>query len=139
VITVVTRRRLRRLELAEAENASLHRQLFAAGLQVQHERAAKDLVSQARDHAEHQATYWRERAERFLDQIAFKQGMIAQPTMTEPPGPPSHQLEQVFTAFGIGEIHKDHQPPADAARAAPVTVTGVDPTAAAEALAGLVR
>lgn len=92
-----------------------------------------ELVEQAREKADADARYWRERAERFLDQIGLRHGIITAPTMSPAPADEaSSQAQSVFTALGIAEInHKDSGP--GAAAAAP-RVTGVDPTAAQAAV-----
>lgn len=91
-----------------------------------------DLTKQARATAEAQATYWRERAEKFLDQIALRQGIISEPTMTAAPEPTTSQAQSVFAALGIGEINSKDSGPG-AAHAAPM-LTGVDAAAAQAAV-----
>lgn len=96
------------------------------------------LVKQARDRADHDAGYWRERAEKFIDQIGLKSAILVQPTMTPAPDtkPDSH-IDTVFAALGTSEIntHKDSHP--GAARAAVPVVTGVDAAVAGAAVKDL--
>lgn len=133
------RSRLRaRLETAEALVESLRRQAWTLSHDVLRERAEKDLIRQARDQAQADVAYWKGRAEKFLDQIAFKQGMISMPTMTEPEGPAGTTVDTVFSALGVEAIHRDSEP-APVAAAAAMAVTGVDAAAAQAALDGLLH
>lgn len=94
------------------------------------------LVRQAADKSEHDATYWRLRAERFIDQVGLRERIIAEPTMTDPPLPAADPMTTVFSSLGKSEIHQKQPPPGGAAHAAP-TLTGVDPAAAQAAVDAL--
>lgn len=133
MIAFLSRRRLRQLETAEQLVNDLRQQSWTLSHAVLRAQAERDLIRQAKEKAEHDAAYWRERAERFLDQIALKQGIISMPTMTEPEAPAVDKLEGLFSAIGVAAINSDHSPAPGAASAAP-TVTGVDPAAAQAAI-----
>lgn len=130
MIALIARSRLRQLE---ADVAELRRQTWLLSHQVAAERSERALVRQALEKAEQDAAYWKTRAERFLDQIAFQQGMISMPTMTEPEAPAGSDVDTVFSALGINELPNDKSPAAGAAPAAP-SVTGVDGAAAQAAI-----
>lgn len=133
MITVVSRRRLRQLEATEALVESLRREHWTLSVSVLHERREKDLIQQAREKADADAAYWKSRAERFLDQIGLKTGIINEPTMTEPPAPTVDKLEGVFAAMGISTINP-HKDPSSVAVATATRVEGVDPAAAQAAI-----
>lgn len=95
-----------------------------------------ELVEQARQKADEDVAYWRQRAEKFIDQVGVNTGMISAPTMAPAPEPPESQMAQVFTALGTSELHS-HPSPDRAASAAPV-VRGVDPAAAHAAVHDLI-
>lgn len=133
LIVLVSRRRLRQLEAAEALLTDLRREHWTLSVAVLHERAQKDLIGQARDKAEAEADYWKRRAERFLDQIGLKSGMISEPTMTEPPAPTVDKIEGIFAALGVSALTHDKDPSSLAVPTAP-RVEGVDPAAAQAAI-----
>lgn len=137
----IGRRRLRELEERAELAEDLRRQAWTLSHAVLREQAEKGLLRQALERAEADVAYWKARAEKFLDQIAFKQGMIISPTMTPEPAPTESHFDSVFAALGTSEINRDKGPaPASAAPVAP-TVEGVDAAAAqaaiAQALAGV--
>lgn len=102
----------RRQELQQTRSIVIRQQLELA------------LVKQARAKADTDCAYWKTRAEKFLDQIALRTGIISAPTMTESEPPTDSRTDTVFRALGRSEInHRD--PAAGAASAAP-TVTGVN-------------
>lgn len=103
----------RRQELAQTRHVVIRQQLELA------------LVKQAREKADTDAAYWKTRAEKFLDQIGLKTGMIFAPTMTESEPPADSRQNTVFRALGVSEINADKGSGAGAASAAP-TVTGVN-------------
>lgn len=110
------------LERAQAELVELRRHVQALEHTLLNQRVRVELQHQALTKADADARYWRERAERFIDQVGLKSGIIAMPTMTEPePAPPSTSMDSVFSALGTSEIHRPTQPPATA-----VSVLGVD-------------
>jgi hypothetical protein len=93
------------------------------------------LVKQAREKADHDATYWRERCERFLDQIALRAGMLSAPAMEAPTPSAPQDLGGVFAALNVGTINRE-PPPSGAAPTAPV-LRDVDPAAATAAVEAL--
>lgn len=125
MIRLVTARRLRQL-LADVED--LRRSRWNLTRQVLVEQAKLRLVEQAKDAAESREIYWRQRAERFIDQIGARDGIISGPTMTEPAAPPEDRMLSVFGALGKSEINQDKAPAARAASSAAPLVTGVDAT-----------
>lgn len=133
----LTRRRLRQLEAAEDLVDSLRQQAWTLSHDVLKCQAERDLIRQAKEKAEADVVYWRTRAERFLDQIAFRQQIISMPTMTEPEAPAASTFDNVFSAIGVSAIN-DKSPGPGAASAAP-TVTGVDPAAAQAAIDGVLH
>lgn len=120
------------LRIADDRKREL-RDLQTENLRLQ---VALPLVRQALAKAEHDAQYWRVRAEKFIDQIGLRDRILATPTMTDEPPAPTTSMDSVFSALGVGEIHRDTTPPASAAHAAPA-VTGVDADAAHTAVAEL--
>lgn len=95
------------------------------------------LVKQARDHAAHETTYWRERCERFLDQIAVRSGMISAPAMEQPPMASPSEFGNVLAALGHTELPSRDTFAPGAATTAPATLREVDPTAATAAVAAV--
>lgn len=96
---------------------------------------AFELTLQAKTFHELDAKYWRECAERFIDQIGLRTGIISAPTMTEQPAPPVDKVSTVFDALGISEISSTHRRPAGS----PAAVVGVDPVAAGAAVKDLLN
>lgn len=125
------RRRAARREQARTAIEGLRTELQRARHDLHRVDVELQLTRQARDKAEGDATYWRQRAERFLDQIALRAGMLSEPAMTEPPPNLLSQADTIFGALGQTAINQDNGPMASAAPAAP-RVTGVDVTAARE-------
>lgn len=91
------------------------------------------LVKQARARADSDAAYWKLRAEKFLDQIGLRAGIISEPTMTPAEPPLESRQDTVFRALGVSEINADKGSGPGAASTAP-TVTGVN---AQEAMAAV--
>lgn len=133
MIAVLSRRRLRQLEATELVVESLRRDAWTLQVTVLHERTEKGLLRQALEKADADAVYWKSRAERFLDQIGLKMGIIVEPTMSEPPAPTVDKLEGVFAALGISELTRDKDPSPTAVATAP-RVEGVDMAAAQAAI-----
>lgn len=110
------------------------RQLEQLGWQTRLEavRLREQLVAAAaaRERAEQDAQYWRERAELFIDQIGLRSGTIYTPTMTpQPASGPEAEVNTVFAAMGKSELPQEKARPA-----APAAVTGVSPAAAEAAV-----
>lgn len=120
-------------EAAGARVDELRRRSSLLGHEVIKLRLELALVRQALEKAEHDATYWRLRAEKFIDQVALRERIIAEPTMTEPPQPAADPMQTVFSSLGKSEIHQLKPPPGGAAHAAPALI-GVDATAAKAAI-----
>lgn len=128
------RSRLRReLDGAKALIESLQKQAWTLSHAVLQERAEKALILEAKARAETDADYWKTRAERFLDQIGLRQGIISVPTMTEPAPARESTVDSIFGALGMEELPRDKSPVPAAARTA-ATVIGVDPAAATAAV-----
>lgn len=123
-------------EAAGAKLQDLERRSRLLGHEVIKLRLELALVRQAADKSDHDATYWRLRAERFIDQVGLRERIIAEPTMTDPPPPAADPMTTVFSSLGKSEIHPKEPPPGGAAHAAP-TLTGVDPAAAQAAVDAL--
>jgi hypothetical protein len=113
------------LEKAQAEVAELRRHVQALEHTLLNKHVRVELQQQALTKAEADATYWRQRAERFIDQVALRERIIATPTMTEPEPAPTSPMDSVFSALGQSEIRTKPQPPA-----AGISVLGVDADAA---------
>lgn len=130
----------RRRRRGDEQLALLRTELLKARHDGELLRIRLALVDQARSKADADALYWRLRAERFLDQIGLRSGVIVEPTMTEPPPSVASHMDTIFGALGHSEIHRDKDSAPGAATTAP-TVTGVDLTAARavvdETLAGV--
>jgi hypothetical protein len=126
---MLRRTHYRKLELLQLNQEQRRDQLTNANIRLQVELG---LLKQARAKADADAAYWRERAERFLDQIALRQGIISEPTMTTAPEPVESQAQSVFAALGISEIN--HSPSGPGAATAAPLVTGVNAAAAQAAV-----
>lgn len=92
-----------------------------------------ELLEQLKDRADADAAYWKTRAEKFLDQIGLRSGIISEPTMTPADSPVESRTDTVFRALGVAEINADKGSGPGAASTAP-TVTGVN---AKEAMAAV--
>lgn len=92
-----------------------------------------ELVNQARTKADVDAAYWKTRAERFMDQIGVRAGIISGPTMGEPEQPVESRFDSVLSALGKSEINVNKGPEPGAVATAPL-VTGVN---AADAMAAV--
>lgn len=57
------------------------------------------------DAAEARESYWRTRCEKFIDQVALRQGIIAEPSMREVPPPPQSAASTAFGALATTEIN----------------------------------
>lgn len=136
MLRILTTRRLRQLERAEIDAKVFQDRAHGLAHTVLREQARIGLLEQARDKAVADADYWRARAERFIDQIALKQGIICTPTMTEEPAPEPDKIGSVFSALGHAEINTQTGP-AGAAGAAP-KVVGVDEAEARQAVQDLI-
>lgn len=110
-----------------------HRELAQTRELVFRQQLELALVKQALAKAESDATYWKTRAEKFLDQIALRSGIISEPTMTPAGLPVESRQDTVFRALGVSEINADKGSGAGAGSTAP-TVTGVN---AADAMAAV--
>lgn len=124
------------VDRAAAEIAELRQHIQSLEHTLLNNRVRVELQQQALTKADADAKYWRERAERFIDQVGLKSGIIAMPTMTEPePARPSTSMDSVFSALGASAINeKITQPPA-----AGIAVLGVDDAAAGAAVAELLE
>lgn len=128
MIRVIT---ARRLQLLEAQLASLRQERGQLSHLLERERSAKELATQARDFFKADCAEWKGRASRLMDQIGVTSGIIVGPAVSEPAAPPPNPMRQVMRALATQELPKRQ---ADAASAAP-QILGVDDQAAREAIA----
>lgn len=90
-------------EAARLREMALDRELY-------HAQAVNEALTAQLEECRRRETYWRTRAEKFMDQIALRNGNISEPTMSEmPPGPPP--AAAVFGAFARTEINLDKAGP----------------------------
>jgi hypothetical protein len=134
------RRRRANAEHAAALLEGVRRELLKIRHEAERLRLELALVKQARDRADADVRYWRDRAEKFIDQIGMKYGTLSVPTMTAAPPDETKgsHFDTVFAALGTSEINRDKNPPAGAAHAAP-TVVGVDAAVAQAAVDELLQ
>lgn len=114
-------------ELRRLETVELKKHIQALEHTVLNQKIRVELQAQALHKAESDVTYWRKRAELFIDQVGLRERIIASPTMTEPEPAPESPTDSVFNALGRSEINT--QPPATA-----TAVLGVDAQAATAAV-----
>lgn len=132
MIRLITTARLRRLE---ADIAGLRQERVTLTSALLHERTARSLCEQARDHFERAAAKWEARASRFIDQVGMISGTLTSPAMADPVPPPSDPTRRVLAALNVHELKR---PQPSAAPAAPA-ILGVNDDAAAAAVAGVLR
>lgn len=133
MIRLISTRRLQQLELSLASTRSElgaeRQRALAAAMQLR-------LTEQARDFYKLEADKWERRASRFIDQIGVKSATLDSPVMGDPAAPPPSEVRQVMTALSTHALRRTID--RDAAPAVP-RILGVDETAAAEAVAGVLE
>lgn len=122
------------LEHVGAEAGELRQRIQSLEHALLNQRIRVELQGQALTRAEADVRYWRERAERFIDQIALKGGIIAMPTMTEPEPVLPTSVDSLLGTFGVSEINTKKTP-----SGAATAVLGVNAADAQAAVADLLE
>lgn len=132
MIRLITTRRLTALQM---ENEHLRTELHRVRQAAHAVLAQARLAEQARDFHQEQATFWKTRAVRFIDQAQLKAGSIESPVMGEAAAPSPSGTQRIMQALNVREIHN---PPAEKMPPS-AAILGVDDAAARAAVAGVLH
>lgn len=129
MIRLIRTRELRRLQDVEQRLGQVLVQSLRTELTL-HKRA--ELAEQALESYQQQTTYWKKRAERFIDTIGHTGSILNGPVMTETPARPADDVRNIFSA--LGKTSRKVDPAATPTPAAPV-FSEVDPVIAQQLVA----